>query len=309
MMRVIVLGAGAGGGFPQWNCNCPNCRRARAGDPAAVPLTQSSVAVTVDEKRWVLLNASPDLRRQIELTPSLHPQGPGRSSPISAVVLCNADVDHTAGLLTLREQQKYTVYATPRVLGVLDANAVFNVCDRKLVAREALALDTAHELLDPDGRPLGMKVEAFAVPGKVALWLERPDEPGFGSVPEDTVGLKVTDSATGAYFFYIPGCASVPPELADRLSGAPLLLFDGTTYSDDEMIRAGLGNKTASRMGHMSVSGAEGSLARLSPLGIKRRVYVHINNTNPLLLSDSIERRVVESAGWEVGQDGMEIWV
>ncbi len=306
-MQIIVLGAGAGGGFPQWNCDCPNCRRVRAGDPSVRPLTQSSVAVSADGQRWVLLNASPDLRRQIEQTPRLHPSGGGRNSPIRAVATTNADVDHTAGLLTLREAQPLAVYGTRRVLGVLEANAMFNVLDRTLVSRKPLVLDEDTPLTEQDGTPLGLSLQAFAVPGKVALWLEQPDLPAFGSVAEDTVGFRITDTATGAYAFYIPGCASLPPDLAARLDGAPLLLFDGTTYSDDEMIQAGLGTKTATRMGHMSLAGAEGSLASMAGLTIGRRIYVHINNTNPLLLSDSIERRIVESAGWEVGHDGMEI--
>lgn len=306
-MKVIVLGAGAGGGFPQWNCNCANCRRARAGDPAAVSLTQSSLAVSADGVRWVLLNASPDLRRQIEVTPALHPQGAGRSSPIAGVVLCNADVDHTAGLLTMREMQPLAVYGTGRVLDVLARNAMFNVLDADLVARRPLAVDRPTEVLDRHGRSTGLVIEAFTVPGKVALWLEQLDAENFGSVPEDTVGLKVSDAAAGSSFFYIPGCAALPPDLAARLRGAALVLFDGTTYLDDEMIAAGFSKKTAARMGHMSMAGAGGSLAALAPLGIRRRVYVHINNTNPALLGDSLERRLVEAAGWKIGHDGMEI--
>ncbi|HLN22799.1 MAG TPA: pyrroloquinoline quinone biosynthesis protein PqqB [Patescibacteria group bacterium] len=306
-MKIIVLGAGAGGGFPQWNCNCGNCRRARAGDPSAVSLTQSSLAVSADGERWVLLNASPDLRRQIELTPALQPQTAGRSSPIVGAVLCNADVDHTAGLLTMREMQPLAVYATPRVLDVLARNAMFNVLNAKLVERRPLTVDHPSELLDRYGQSTGLRVEAFTVPGKVALWLEQIDAENFGSVPEDTVGLKISDLAGTKSFFYIPGCASMPPELAARLTGAGLVMFDGTTYADNEMIVAGFSDKTASRMGHMSMAGTNGSLNALGPLGIGRRVYVHINNTNPTLLGDTLERRVVEAAGWEVGFDGMEI--
>jgi len=306
-MKIIVLGAGAGGGFPQWNCNCPNCQLARSGVPEAPSLTQSSLAVSADGKRWVLLNASPDLRRQIELNPALHPSGPGRSSPIAGVVLCNADVDHTAGLLTLREMQPLAVYGTGRVIGVLAANAMFNVMDSKLVERRAMPLETPFPFLDRDGQPLGLTVQAFAVPGKVALWLERPEEKNFGSIPEDTVGLKITDDATGSSFFYIPGCAAMPDDLAKRLNGAELVLFDGTTFTDDEMITAGFSAKTASRMGHMAMTGAEGSLAALGRLSIGRRIYVHINNTNPALLRNSAERRLIEASGWEVGFDTMEI--
>ena len=241
------------------------------------------------------------------MTPALHPRGPGRDSPIAAVVLCNADVDHTAGLLNLREMQPLAVYGTPRVLAVLAANAIFNVLDREQVERRPLTVHLPRELRDRQGTSLGLSVEAFPVPGKVALWLERPDEVNFGSVPEDTVGLRITEISSGQSFFYIPGCASLPPDLAARISGAPLVLFDGTTYTEDEMIVAGLGSKTASRMGHMSMAGPEGSLVALGSLGIGRRIFVHINNTNPVLLSDSLERRVVEAAGWEVGYDGLEV--
>ena len=223
------------------------------------------------------------------------------------MVLCNADVDHTAGLLTLREMQPLAVYGTGRVIGVLAANAMFNVMDRTLVERRSMPLETPFPFRGRDGQTLGLTVEAFAVPGKVALWLERPEEKNFGSVPEDTVGLKITDDATGASFFYIPGCAAMPDDLADRLRGAELVLFDGTTFTDDEMIAAGFSAKTASRMGHMSMTGAEGSLAALGRLDIRRRVYVHINNTNPVLLRNSAERRLVEASGWEVGFDTMEI--
>jgi pyrroloquinoline quinone biosynthesis protein B len=267
------------------------------------------LAVSTDGERWILLNASPDLRRQIELTPALHPQGIGRSSPIVGVVLCNADVDHTAGLLTLREMQPLAVYGTRRVLDVLAHNAMFNVLDAELVERRSLSLNQSTEILDRHGQSTGMRIEAFAVPGKVALWLERGDAENFGSVPEDTVGLKISDLAGTASFYYIPGCAAIPPELSSRLSGAGLVLFDGTTYADKEMINAGFSQKTAGRMGHLSMAGTHGSLNALGPLGIGRRIYVHINNTNPVLLKDTLERRVVEAAGWEVGFDGMEILI
>lgn len=307
-MRIRVLGSAAGGGFPQWNCGCGGCRRARAGDPAARPRTQSSLAVSADGERWALLNASPDLRAQIAANPPLHPApGHGRHSPIAAVVLTNADVDHVAGLLSLRESQPFALHATPRVLGVLEANSLFRVLDPGRVPRRPMPLDAAVALLDAAGVPLGLTVEAFAVPGKVALYLEDPAAgPSFGSVPEDTVALRVC-GPDGGGFFYVPGCAAVPRWLANHLTGAPLVFFDGTTWSEDEMIRTGTGTKTAGRMGHMPMSGPAGSLAALAPLGIARRVYIHINNTNPVLLDDSPERTAVEAAGWTVAHDGMEI--
>lgn len=306
MLRIIVLGAGAGGGFPQWNCNCPNCRRARAGDPAARPLTQSSLAVSGDGGRsWHLLNASPDLRQQIGQTPALHPREGARHSPIAGVVLTNADVDHVTGLLTLRESQPLVIHATPRVLAVLRANAIFNVLDRCLVSTRPLALERAEDLVGPDGQSSGLTVTAFAVPGKVALWLEDPALANFGSVAEDTVGLEVASG--GRRFFYLPGCASLPAGLAERIRGADLVFFDGTTYRDDEMIALGLGTKTARRMGHMAMGGADGTIAAFAPLGVHRKIFIHINNSNPVLLADSAERAAVAAAGWEVAEDGMEV--
>lgn len=307
MLRIIVLGAGAGGGFPQWNCNCANCRRARAGDPLAPPRTQSSLAVSADGgAHWYLLNASPDLRQQIAQSPLLHPKVGLRHSPISGVILTNADVDHIAGLLTMREAQPFVIYATPRVLEVLKANAIFNILDSKIVSWQPLTPDRSTEIQAPDGRTSGLSVKAFPLPGKVALWLENPQRPNFGSTTEDTVGLELS-SIDGKRFFYLPGCAAVPPHIADRLRGAELVFFDGTTYTDDEMIACGLGNKAAARMGHMSVSGAEGTIASFASLDVTRKIFVHINNSNPILIADSPERKAVEAAGWEVAIDGLEV--
>lgn len=305
MLRIIVLGAAAGGGFPQWNCNCANCRRARSGDAAALPQTQSSIAVTADDRHWFLLNASPDLRQQLAGTPCLQPQYGLRSSPVVGAVLTNADVDHVAGLLTLREAQPLAVYATGRVQSVLRANPIFNVLDPDKVARRTMDLDRPEPLLTRGGGVTGLTIEAFAVPGKIALWLEDPTAADFGSTAGDTVGLRVSDGTTSV--FYIPGCAALPPALAERLRNAALVLFDGTTWSDDEMQCLGLGDKTASRMGHMAMSGPDGTIAAFDSLNVRRRVFIHINNSNPVLLADSPQRRAAAVAGWEVAQDGMEI--
>ena len=307
-MRILLLGSAAGGGFPQWNCLCANCRRAWAGDPAAARRTQSSLAVSADGGRWLLLNASPDLRQQIIDNPPLHPRREGRDSPIASVAVTNADVDHLAGLLSLRERQPFTLYASQRVHGTLAANPIFRVLDASVVAPRTLALDTAEAIAETDGAPLGLAIEAFAVPGKVALYLEDPAAgPGFGTIAGDTVGFEIAEPARAVRFFYIPGCAAIDGRLAERLAGAPLVFFDGTVWRDDEMIAAGLGSKTGRRMGHLSMSGENGSLAQLARLGVKRGIYVHINNTNPVLIADSPERRAVEEAGFEVAHDGQEI--
>lgn len=306
MLRILILGSAAGGGFPQWNCNSAACRRARAGD--ALARTQSSIAVTADDEHWFLLNASPDLRQQINASPQLHPRDALRHSPIAGVALTNGDVDHVAGLLTLRESSPLALYAAERVLAVLRANSIFNVLNPACVARRPLALGQATALETRDGRATGLEIETFAVPGKVALYLEDPDAgPGFGTQTGDTIGLRVRSTADGAAMFYIPGCAAMPPELAERLRGARLALFDGTLWQDDEMIRAGVGQKTGARMGHMSMSGADGTIAAFRDLGVERKIFIHINNTNPALLDDSAERHELEAAGWEVAFDGMEL--
>jgi pyrroloquinoline quinone biosynthesis protein B len=296
-VRIIVLGSAAGGGFPQWNCSCPMCRKAWAGDPDVRPRTQSSLAVTADGHRWLLLNASPDIRAQIQATPALHPARDGRHSPIAAVLLTNGDVDHVAGLLTLREKQPFALYGTPATLDVLRGDSVFGVLDRAVVDERPMRLDA------PIDTGLGLMVTPFAVPGKVPLYLEG-EEVELATETESVVAVEVTDGRTR--FVYAPGCAAVTPALRAKIEGAPLLFFDGTTYTDDEMPRLGLSPKTARRMGHMPMSGPDGSMAALAGAEVARRVYLHINNTNPVLVETSPERAEVEGAGWLVAHDGME---
>lgn len=307
-MIIRVLGSGAGGGCPQWNCNCRNCAAVRRGEPGIVARTQSSLAVSANGNDWVLLNASPDLRQQMAAAPQLSPRnGALRASPIKAAVLTNGDVDHIAGLINLREAQPFSIYATERVLGVLKANSIFGILAPGVVDRIPLPLSTGVPLTGA-GTDLGLTVEAFDVPGKIALYLEDAAAgPGFGTQPGDTIGLKITDTATGAGFFYVPGCAEVDADLSRRVKGASLLFFDGTLYDDDEMIHQGLLAKSGERMGHVSISGPQGSIAAFGGLEVGRKIYVHINNSNPVLDAASPERRAVEAAGWEVGYDGMEV--
>jgi len=299
-MIIKILGSAAGGGFPQWNCNCSNCRDVRLGHGDLRPRTQSSLAVSADGTRWVLLNASPDLRQQILATPELTPgRDQLRDSPICAVVLTNGDVDHLAGLICLREGHSFQVFGTERVLGALAANSMFGVLNPNAVPRNRLTL----------GRPVevgGLQVEAFAVPGKVALYLEDASAgPGFGSAEGDTIGLSVTHNRKR--FLYIPGCAGIDAALAARLTDTALVFFDGTLYEDDEMIRLGLSQKSGRRMGHMSMAGAAGSLEQLAKFGIARKIFVHMNNSNPALRETSSEHAAVRAAGWEIGFDGMEV--
>jgi pyrroloquinoline quinone biosynthesis protein B len=310
-MVIKVLGSAAGGGFPQWNCNGRNSADVRKGVAGLTPRTQASVAICADGHQWVLLNAAPDLRQQINDTPELRPDPHGgpRNSPIKAVVLTNGDVDAIAGLLTLREGQPFTIYGTARVLDVLASNSIFNVLDPHLVKQVTMELNRPFAAEGPAG-PVGIEVEAFSVPGKVALYLE--DEgagAGLGTEEGDTVGLKVSDAASGRHFYFIPGCAKLDDALRTRLKGAPLLFFDGTLYTNDEMIAQGLLNKTGERIGHMNMSGRDGSLEQFALLDVGRKIFIHINNSNPALRENSRERAAVEAAGWEVSYDGMEIRV
>jgi pyrroloquinoline quinone biosynthesis protein B len=307
-MRIKVLGSAAGGGFPQWNCNCRNCASVRAGTPGFRARTQSSLAVSRDGISWALLNASPDLRQQINDNRELQPDIKAglRHSPIKAAVLTNGDVDHIIGLINLREAQPFAIYASKRILDVLAANSVFQVLADPLVPRNEITLDQPFNLAG-GGVDLGMTVEAFAVPGKVALYLEDKSSGDYGGREGDTIGLKISDPAEKKSFFYIPGCAAVDERLATRLKGATVVFFDGTLFTDDEMIEQGLLNKTGARMGHISMSGEAGSIAAFSKLGVGRLIYVHINNSNPALDENSPSRKAIDGAGWEVGYDGMEV--
>lgn len=298
MLRAIVLGAGAGGGFPQWNSAGPGCLRARAGDPAAAPRSQASLAVSADGETWLLLNASPDLRQQIAATPALHPR-PGRlrNSPIGAVLLTGAEIDTIAGLLHLRERQAFDLFAAPQTLAVLEANPVFRALNPEFVARRAFAPGESLDIL-------GISVTPYAVPGKVPLFAEGPGDPGLA---EDGGTLGVALSAGGGTLHYVPGCAMMTRALAARLAGAACVLFDGTLFDDEEMIRLGAGPKTGRRMGHMPMTGPGGTIEAFAAIPVARRVFVHINNTNPALLADSPERAHLASHGWEVAEDGMEI--
>jgi pyrroloquinoline quinone biosynthesis protein B len=306
MLDAVVLGSAAGGGFPQWNSNAPACRRARRGDAGAKVRMQASIAVTANRRDWFVLNASPDLRLQIEATAALHPREGLRSSPISGVVITGGDVDTVAGLLHLRERHRFNVYAPARVLAVIAANPIFGVLAPDCVQRIELPLEQRVELAGAAG-PSRMAVIAFAVPAKVPLYLEAAGEDPGLSEEGDAVGLEVIDMGTERSLFFIPGCAAMTDGLRRRLAGSPLVFFDGTLWQDDEMIRLGVGGKTGRRMGHMSMSGDDGVIAAFRDLGVGRRISIHINNSNPVLLEDSPERRVAEAAGWEIAYDGMEV--
>jgi pyrroloquinoline quinone biosynthesis protein B len=293
--RALILGAAAGGGLPQWNCGCDNCRAARAGE--IPPQSQSSLAVTGNGRDWAILNASPDIRYQLAAAASLHPTGL-RELPLRSVLVTNGDIDHVAGLLTLREAQPFTLFATAGIHAVLDANPIFGALKPSVVTRATVALDVPVEIAP------GLEATLFPVPGKVPLYLEG-ETVQTDLIGEQTVGVELR--AEGRTSFYIPGCAALTDDLHDRLRGAAAVFFDGTLWSDDEMRRAGLGQKTGARMGHMSMDGAAGSIAAFRDLDIGRKVFVHMNNSNPVLNPAAPERAAAEDAGWIIGQDGMEI--
>lgn len=299
-LRILVLGSAAGGGFPQWNCRCPVCTLAWNGDPRVEARSQSSVAVSADGERWLLLNASPDIREQIARAAVLQPRGTGRQSPIAAVFLTNGDVDHVAGLLSLRERQGFDLFATAQTLGELAANPIFGVLDPGYVARRVVQLDERIET------KAGVSVTAFAVPGKAPLFREG-EHVEIGVETGETIGLEITLGSARVVF--IPACAAVTPALRRRVTGASLLLFDGTLSRDDEMIRLGLSDKTSRRMGHMPIFGDDGTLAALDGIDVQRKVFIHINNSNPVLVAGAPERLAVEAAGWQIARDGESIWI
>jgi len=306
MLRVVVLGAAAGGGVPQWNCGCPVCRAARTEHPE-LRSTQASIAISADGDHWYLINASPDLRQQLIATPPLHPRaGKLRHSPISGVILTNGEIDAIAGLLSMREGSSFTIYAHPKVLSILKANSIFNVLNEK-VRRQPIEEDKTFEPTLPDGSPSGIEILPFAVPGKSAWYLEGEVHAAADDGAGDTLGVRVRDKATGKHFYFLAACAAVKDDLRSRLAGAPLIFFDGTVWRDDELIAAGLGNKTGQGMGHIAMSGDNGAIAALAGLDIERKIFLHINNSNPALLHDSAEREIAERAGWQIPADGTEI--
>lgn len=274
------------------------CRLAWANDGRVHPRSQSSVAVSADGEQWFLLNASPDIRQQIWATPALQPRGDQRMSPIAGVMITNGDVDHVTGLLGLRERHALTIFGTRNTLDRIAENRIFGVLADDVVRRAPVAFDEPFEALP------GLEVTIFSVPGKVPLWLEG-ETVDLAVEDGSTVGVDVT--AGGARLVYIPGCAAVTDKVKARVAGADALLFDGTLHTDDEMIAEGVGSKTGRRMGHLPISGDGSSVAALAGVEVGRRIFIHLNNTNPVLIEGSAERLATEAAGWEVAYDGMEI--
>jgi len=303
VLRAHVLGASAGGGLPQWNCRCENCAHVRAGDPRITARTQDSLALTGDQgERWLLVNASPDVLRQIERFPPLHPRA-ARDTPIGAIALTNGDLDHVAGLLSLRESQPLVLLATERVrAGLVERNAMLRTLARTRDQVTWRILEPGSELVVES---VGLGITALPTAGKLPVHLMGLVVPS----PEDNVSLRVRDLASGRIAVVATAVGGLE-DVEALVGGADAVFFDGTFWSDDELVAQGLGRARARDMAHVPIGGATGSLARLAgleDLARARRVYTHINNTNPVLREGSPERAAVERAGWEIAFDGMEI--
>jgi pyrroloquinoline quinone biosynthesis protein B len=304
-MRIEILGSAAGGGFPQWNCNCRNCESVRAGTIPSKSRTQTQVAVSNDSHSWFLLNASPDLRMQIEQTSALQPRIPGRDSPIEGVLLTSADIDQIAGLLSLRELQPFRIYCTPSLRQILQQdNSVFGMLNR--VPQQAcwtdIRLGESFPLLAMSGEESGLCCEVFSLGNKYPVYVS-PKRAATLKSEEALLGVMLTASS-GWRLAYMPAVPAISKRLLHILESADLLLFDGTFWSDDELIQVQGSGATAREMGHVPVYGTEGSLRALAGLQRPRKVYVHVNNTNPMLDESGAEFRELRAPGWEVAEDG-----
>ena len=311
-MKVKILGSAAGGGFPQWNCACANCRAVRAGAFRGKARTQTQVAVSQDGRSWFLLGASPDLRMQIETTPELQARESGssnnvRDSPIAGAVLANADVDHTLGLLLLRELQPLRIHATPSVRRILrEDNSMFGMLER--VSNQASWADfspgESFPLTTPSGDDSGLRCRALSLGTHYPAYVSAQRQSKL-DVGEASLGLLI-ESASAKRLAYMPAVPEIDIALLKEFDTANVLLFDGTFWSDDELIRVQGSGQTALQMGHVPVSSTEGSLRRLAGVRCPRRIYLHINNTNPMLNEVGPEYRAVREAGWEIAEDGWQ---
>ena len=300
-MRLQILGSAAGGRFPQWNCGCTNCMAARRGNFAGKPRTQAQLALTADNIHWFLAGASPDLASQIECAPELHPRRL-RDSPIAGVVLASADLDHVLGLLLLRELQPLRVYATSSVLQIIrEENSMFGMLNRVApqVIWNAISENAAFPLLAADGAGSGLKCEALYLSGRYPRYVKSP-----GLAGDEAVCGLIFSSHSGKRVAYFPAVGALNDKLLAKIDDVDLLLFDGTFWSNDELTRALGSGETARQMGHIPV---EESLGELKKIRVKRRMFIHINNTNPMMNEAGAEFRAVRAAGWEVAEDGWRV--
>jgi pyrroloquinoline quinone biosynthesis protein B len=306
-MRVKILGAAAGGAFPQWNCACPNCRALRAGTFSGKARTQTQVAISADGNEWFLLGASPDLRAQIEATPELQPRDGLRQSPIAGIVLANADVDHTLGLLLLRELQPLRVHATASVRRILtEDNSMFAMLQRvpAQVTWTDFALGSPFPLSNPAGKACGISCRALSIGTHYPAYVSARRQAELNAA-EASLGL-ILESSTGRRLAYLPAVPEINESVLREIESADVLLFDGTFWSDDELIRIQGSGQTATQMGHVPIASKDGSLSRLAGVKRPRKIYLHINNTNPMLNEAGREYREVREAGWEIAEDGWQ---
>jgi len=309
-MRLKLLGSAAGGGLPQWNCACPNCRRARAGDPRTRPRTNASLAVSPDGEAWYIVNASPFIHQQIENFPSLHPGPSIRFTPIRGVLLTDAELDHTLGLLQMRESAELDVYASEPVLAALEGPfPVRRIMERYARIEWRLAAPGQPFSLF-DGRLEILPYQTGVKPPRYAADLRlRPPERGAGDAGHApwVLGYRITDRQTGGVAAYAPGIEAWTQELLDFLTAADIVFIDGTLWEADELVRLGISGLTAADMGHVPIAGRDGSLEHLAELPARRKILIHVNNTNPVLDEASPEFRLISRHGIEVGADGMEL--
>lgn len=303
-MWIHVLGSAAGGGFPQWNCHCPNCRAARDGSLPCRPRTQSSIAVSTDHRHWFIFNASPDIRSQIDAFPPLWPQSGVRHTPIQGIVLSDAELDHTLGLISLREARHLRIYTTEWVYTALNQwNALLPTLRAYCTVEwQPVRLQEVMPLYQSDRVDSGLRCQAFTTLSTKTV-VFAAESAGH---PEASVGYRITDIQIDRTFVYLPAVQELHAEVRSQLQDCACLLIDGTCWDDDELVRLGISNKTARDMGHLPIAGAGGSLEQLAALDIERTIYIHINNTNPLLIENSPQWQTVEAHGIEVAFDGME---
>jgi len=302
---VRVLGSAAGGGFPQWNCTCPPCRAVRTGSRPCVARSQSSIVVSGDRQQWFLFNASPDIQSQIESFPDLHPDD-GRVVRLQAVLLTDAELDHTLGLLLMREARGLEVHATESVHETLTTGSgVLRTLEAYCPVKWQPVLPGAEVPLGNGSS--GLSYRAFDVPTDKRMRFPSPST--HAATHGRVVGYRITDTSSGRSLVYLPCVQRLTPDVLEELADCSALLVDGTCWRDDEMPRLGLAAKTSRDMGHVPIYGPGGSLELLSPLPIDRKVYIHINNTNPILLEDSPERRLLDRHGMQVAADGLELHI
>lgn len=302
-MRIRVLGSAAGGGFPQWNCNCPNCDGVRRGTVRARPRTQSSIAASGDGKDWVLFNASPDLLAQIKAFPDLQPARALRDTGIAAVVLIDAQIDHTTGLLMLREGKPLEIHCTDMVREDLTTgNPLFNILGHFCGVNWHRISTAPGSSFSIPAVP-GLRFSAVPLRSKAPPYSPHRENPHEG----DNIGVRIEDTATGRNLFYAPGLGEIEPHLEPLLEGADCVMVDGTFWTDDEMVRLGISQKRARDIGHLPQSGPGGMIGVLDGLPKPRKILIHINNTNPILVEDSPERAQLTAHGIEVAHDGMEV--